>query len=268
MDLQFLNDISLVKTETKTRHTSVDTTPAQGAHLRLMADGRIFPSAQLVEDHSLEYVAKDEEVGQGFDIIDTSKFINYPQENPRLVMVALVDKDMPKVDLFGSVGYNPEGGAPKTSVITQGSSTTGKWLIALLEEVYGVVLFEDERFVDLIINTDFGLTTPNNIYHFPKTVNRGDHKGETTYQRRTDTEMWPLTIAPSSVVTVVTEPTIEEEAAAEVAPLETEQVADQLEVGSNSADDFLASLENDDTKEEENTDTESLIKDENEIVED
>ena len=254
MDLGFLNDISLTKTETKTRNASVDTTPEMGAHLRLMADGRIFPSAQLVEDHSLEYVAKGEEVGRGFDIIDTSLFPNYPQENPRLVMVALVDKDMPKVDLFGSVGYNPEGGAPKTSVLTQGSSTTGKWLINLLEEVYGVVLFEDERYVDIVINADFGLTTENGIYHFPKRVNRGDHKGDVTYQRRTDTEMWPLTF--------LVDPTVKEEVKEEV--LEEEP-----------KDDFLASLETDPTADqveaeieevEGNDAKESFIMDENEIV--
>jgi len=203
MDLGFLNDISLKKTEARTRNVSIDTTPADGAHLRLFADGRMFPAAQLVEDHSLEYVAKGEEVGNGYDIIDTKHFPNYPEGNPRLVMVALTAKDTPKVDLFGSVGYNKDNTA-KSSVLTQGSSTTGKWLITLLEEVYGETLFGENRFVDLVISTDFGLTTPNNIYQFPKAVNRGPNKGEIKYLRRTDTELWPLTV-------LVSEDTIIEE---------------------------------------------------------
>lgn len=216
MDLGFLNEISLTKTEARTRSASIDTTPASGAHLRLFSDGRIFPAAQTVVDHSLEYVAKGEEVGNGYDIIDTEHFPNYPKGNPRLVMIALVSKDMPKVDLFGSVGYNPDGGEPKTSVLTQGSSTTGKWLITLLEEVYGDDLFpEGTRFVDLIINTDFGITTPNNIYQFPKAVNRGPNKGEVKYQRRTDTELWPLTVLVADVEGEVLEDTDHTESEAE-----------------------------------------------------
>ena len=195
MDLGFLNDISLTKTEARTRSASIDTTPADGTHLRLFSDGRIFPAAQIVEDHSLEYVAREEEVGNGYDIIDTDHFPNYPKGNPRIVMIALVSKDAPKVDLFGSVGYDKSNGEAKSSVLTQGSSTTGKWLITLLEEVYGEELFpEGTRFVDLVINTDFGITTPNNIYQFPKFTNRGPNKGEVKYQRRTDTELWPLTV--------------------------------------------------------------------------
>jgi len=258
MNLDFLNDISLTKTESRVRSASVDTTPAEGAHLRLFSDGRIFPASQLVEDHSLEYVAKGEEVGRGFDIIDTANFPNYPQDNPRLVMVALVDKDMPKVDLFGSVGYNPEGGAPKTSVLTQGSSTTGKWLIDLLQEVYGIAdLFVDNRFVDLVINSDFGLTTENNIYHFPKRVNRGEHKGDVTYQRRTDTEMWPLTllVQPEEILEVV----------------EQEEQQESME---DSAAEFLSKLGEDEITEENTEDTvkepqaadDSFIADENELL--
>ena len=193
MDLGFLNDISLVKTEaTRTRSTSIDTTPADGADLRLFSDGRIFPSAKLTADHNLEYVNKGDEVGNGFDIVDTAHFPNYPEGQPRLVMVALTPKDNAKVDVFGSVGYD-EAGAPKNSVLSQGSSTTGKWLITLLEEVYGEV-FNEARFVDLVISNEFALTTPNNIYQFPKRVTRGENKGEMSYVRRTDTALWPLTV--------------------------------------------------------------------------
>lgn len=256
MDLNFLNDISLTKTESRTRNASVDTTPAEGADLRLFSDGRIYPAAQLVEDHSLEYVAKGEEVGNGFDIIDTTNFPNYPQESPRLVMVALVSKDMPKVDLFGSVGYNPNGGAPKTSVLTQGSGTTGKWLIDMLQEVYGITdLFTNARFVDLKINDDFGLTTENNIYHFPKRVNRGEHKGDVTYQRRTDTEMWPLTLL--------------------IQPEEITEVVDQEEKEESmesATSEFLANIGEDEITKENTEDTveetvdDNFIADENELV--
>lgn len=229
MDLGFLNDISLTKTEARTRSASIDTTPVDGADLRLFSDGRMYPAAQLVEDHSLEYVAKGEEVGNGYDIIDTKHFPNYPQANPRLVMVALTAKDNPKVDLFGSVGYNPDNSA-KSSVLTQGSSTAGKWLIDMLLEVYGEDLFGENKFVDLIINLDFGLTTPNNIYQLPKKVNRGINKGDITYQRRTDTELWPLTL-------LVAEDVIVED---ETSPI-MEEVADQPQTEESSVEETIDS---------------------------
>jgi len=193
MKLDFFNDISLKEAVVKTRGT-VNTEPEKGAHLRLFKDGRTFPSEKLVTDHNLEYVDKGEVTGNGFDIIDSKESPHYPQENPRVIMIALTSKSSPKVDLFGSVGYNKDN-TPKTSVLTQGSVTTGKWLITLLEDVYDITLFpEGTTYVDLVINTQYGVTTPNNIYQMPKRVNRGEHKGEVTYQRRTDTTLWPLTI--------------------------------------------------------------------------
>lgn len=194
MNLDFLSEVKLAKTEVKTRATSIDTVPATGAALRLFKDGRIFPSAQFVEDWSLEYVSKGEAVGNGLDIIDTDHFTSYPKTAPRIAMVALASKDLPKVDLFGSVGYN-EDNTPKTSVLTQGSKTTGAALITMLEEVYGVQLFaNDERFVDLVVSTEHGLTTPNGIYQLPTKVARGDKKGQLDYKRRTNTELWALTL--------------------------------------------------------------------------
>lgn len=192
MNLDFFTDISLTESEVKTRGT-VDTMPVSGAQLRLFKDGRMFPSADLVKNHNLEYVSKGEVTGNGFDIIDSQHSPHYPQGNPRVVMISLVSKSLPKVDLFGSVGYN-EDGSPKTNVISQGSSTTGKWLIELLEEVYGEELFNENKFVDLVINEQIGLTTPNNIYQMPKKVSRGTNKGNISYERRTDTELWPLTL--------------------------------------------------------------------------
>ena len=194
MNLDFLNDISLKATEVKASRAHVDTAPVSGADLRLFKDGRVYPSQELIDTHNLEYVNKGDETGNGFDIVDTQNFPNYPEGQPRLVMVALTSKDNAKVDLFGSVGYN-EDGTPKTTVATQGSKTTGAWLITLLEEVYGEDLFpEGVRFVDLKIRTEFGLNTPNNIYHLPKTVARGVNKGDITYTRRTDTTLWPLVV--------------------------------------------------------------------------
>jgi len=208
MNLDFFTDISLTASEVKTRGT-IDTTPVPGSHLRLFKDGRLFPSEELVKTHNLEYVDKGEVTGNGFDIIDSKKSPHYPQESPRVVMIALVSKSLPKVDLFGSVGYNKDG-TPKTSVLTQGSSTTGKWLITLLEEVYEEELFSGEnRFVDLVVNEQFGVTTPNNIYQMPKTTSRGTNKGEITYQRRTDTTLWPLTVMEEITAEGVTLPDLD-----------------------------------------------------------
>lgn len=196
MNLDFLRNVSLEESPARqTRTSSVDHAPTNGADLRLFKDGKIYPSAELVEECNLEYVEKDaEEVGNGFDIVDTKEFPNYPEGQPRLVMIALTPKNNAKVDLFGSVGYE-EDGTPKKSVLEQGSSTTGKWLIELLEDVYGDELFpEGIKYVDLVINSEFGLTNENNIYHMPKVVTRGEKKGEVKYERRTNTTLWPLTI--------------------------------------------------------------------------
>lgn len=204
MGLDFLKSISLSETPVtqRTGRVAMNKHPENGAQLRLFHDGSIYPSQELVDTYNLEYTAKEsKEVTYGFDIIDTNNFPNYPKDKQRLVFVALTPKSNPKVDLFGSVGYN-EDGSIKNSVMDQGSNTTGKWLITLLEEVYNVTLFpEGIKYVDLVINTEFGLTTPNNIYHFPKVVSRGDKKGEISFVRRTDTTLWPLTIATLEDVT-------------------------------------------------------------------
>jgi hypothetical protein len=194
MNLDFLKDLSLKETVVTTSRSHVDIAPAVGADLRVFKDGRVFPSADFVTTHNLEYVSKGDAVGNGFDIVDTNEFPGYPEGTPRLVMVALTAKDNPKVDLFGSVGYDDDN-KPKAEVTKQGSSTTGKWLIPMLEEVYGEELFpEGIRYVDLVIKTEFGITTPNNIYLLPKKVTRGANKGTPSYQRRTDTTLWPLVV--------------------------------------------------------------------------
>jgi 5-hydroxyisourate hydrolase-like protein (transthyretin family) len=196
MNLDFLKDVTLKESDVKVRATraKLNTTPVEGANLRLFSDGRIFPSQELVTMYNLEYVAKGEDVGNGFDIIDTDNSPHYPEGQQRIVMVSLTPKDSSKVDLFGSVGYN-EDGSIKKSVMDQGSTTTGKWLVALLLDVYAEELFVgDTNFVDLQIHTDMSLNTTNDIYHMPKTVTRGEKKGEVSYVRRTNTTLWPLTV--------------------------------------------------------------------------
>lgn len=231
MDLTFLNTISLTKTEAKrTRTASQETTPAEGASLRVFADGRVFPSAQFTQDNSLEYVAKDEKVGNGLDVIDTEHFGNYPREATRILMVSLGSKDEPKIDLFKSVGYDDQG-KPRSSVLTQGSKSFGIILLEMVEEVYGIVT--KDGYLDLVISTEHGLTTPNDIYLLPTKVARGDKKGQLDFKRRTNTILWPLTVlevaTDNSVKETTTENTTTEEApAAFVAEVPVQSVQDQL----------------------------------------
>lgn len=207
MNLDFLNTISLTKTEArKTRNASQDTMPVNGADLRVFTDGRIYPSAQFAQDNSLEYVAKDEKVGNGLDVIDTEHFGNYPREATRILMVSLGSKDEPKIDMFKSVGYDDQG-APRNSVLTQGSKSFGITLLEMVEEVYSITA--TEGYLDLVISTSHGLTTPNDIYLLPTKVARGDKKGQLDFKRRTNTTLWPLTVweAKTDVVEPKTEAT-------------------------------------------------------------
>ena len=193
MNFDFLKNVELNVPETKV--TSVRSTAnknPEGMCIRVFASGKIYPSQELVDQFSLEYVAKDSEVvSNGLDVFKSVDWPMFPVNAPdKFIFVAPVPKNSPKVDLFGQVGYDEEGN-PKNSVLEQGGGSFGAQLVEMLEQIYGIVI-EKGKYVDLEVKTDITVTSPNGIYYVPKTVTRGEKKGELSVVRREDILVMPL----------------------------------------------------------------------------
>ena len=210
MNFDFLKNTTLNKAEEKTQtvnklagRKSVERNPTNGASLRLFKDGSIYPSEQCAGKYSLEYgsfVLPDTQNGYGFDVIDSRKWNQYPQDAQPAVFIAAVDKKAGLVDLFASAKLE------NTSVMTQGSKTFGPELITMLQEVYEVEnLFATQKYVDLIIVEDVTLPSLDGIYNVPKMVAKGENKGQMTTKRREN-----ITVNPLALFTAPTQEIVEE----------------------------------------------------------
>ena len=247
--LNFLSDVKLEEVKVDQKRTAVaakDRNPEDAfMGIRIWKGGEVYPSKLLVNTLNLEYVNvsismvpvtkegqpvmedKDgqqvakmkreytypEVVGNALDVIDTSTWLQYPKDQKRLILVAAVPKNLPKVDLFGSTKYN-EDGTPIATVLTQGASTFGKELLNTIKEVYGSEVNET-GFIDLEICIDSDLSTLSStgIFLLPKKVSRGAEAGKLDYERRENISIFPL--VPSSLLNS-TEPSIKEETIEEV----------------------------------------------------
>lgn len=167
--------------------------------LRVWKDGSIFPSEALVKWFNLDYRDKGAvNQGNGLDVFSSEQFPIF--KTPKtLILINVVDKEKPKVDLFGTAGYD-EKGVPTTSVLDQGAPTFGKkTLLPLIKSVYGVEPNE-AGFIDLILlgsdgpdaTTSFLLPDGKTLCHVPKTVSRGDKQGEGSYIRRENPRLYVL----------------------------------------------------------------------------
>lgn len=180
------------------------------ADIRVFATGAVYPSAVAARVFGLEYAGKGApNPGNGFDVIDGRLWNNLKAD---AIFVSPVNRDNSKVDLFASCGWNADG-TPMTSVMTQGATTYGKTLLAMIKEVYGVTTSEEKDYIDLVIEEDpeFQATldsTLKGVFHFPKTFNRGTKKGETTYQRRENAKVYGL--VPVELVSGVEAPETED----------------------------------------------------------
>lgn len=191
--LSFLSQVTVAPVETKKAVVirAKKQFQPETADLRIWNSGAIYPSNALIAEFDLEYRAKDaEDKGFGADIIDVRAMpsINTPQP---FIALSFTKKDAGKVDIFGSVGYG-EDGSPKVTVAEQGAATFGKeTLLPLLKEVYDLEPNE-EGFIDLNIVREMPFNSPNGIYLFPKTVSRGERKGEVSYVRRENQTVYAL----------------------------------------------------------------------------
>lgn len=173
-------------------------TPTQ-ADIRIFKNGSAYPSAALVGACGLAYMPKDsEDKGNGFDIFKSTDFLNTKDSGAKVLFIALVPRTEGRVDLFASTTYEPETGAPKADVLTQGAATAGKEILAHIKEMYGVEIADDQDFMDLVIVKDQPLTTEDNIYWIPKVVSRGGKAGQIDLQRRENLTIYPL--VPASLI--------------------------------------------------------------------
>lgn len=197
MNFDFLTAVTLKEQPKKERvyagKPALERNPTNGADLRLFKDGSIYPSVALVATHNLEYREKSaSDQGNGFDVIDSRKWGQYPEGAQAAVFIAAVPKSAGKVDIFGSARKNSEGEI--TSVLDQGSKTFGEDLINMLQDVYNVELFKENKYVDLQIVTSVAVPSADGIYFVPKEVVRGPQAGTYTTERRENLTVNPLAI--------------------------------------------------------------------------
>lgn len=198
-----LNAVEKTPAKTSTGRIAVERNPTNGASLRLFKDGSVYPSMEAVGKYDLEYAystSTDVNVtGNGFDVIDSRQWAQYPQDAQPVLFIAAVPKKSGLVDLFASAK------GEDTSVMTQGSKTFGVELIVMLQEVYNVEdLFATQKYVDLVIMDNVEMPSIDGIYNVPKTVAKGENKGNITTKRRENITVNPLALFYTAV-------TVEEE---------------------------------------------------------
>jgi hypothetical protein len=217
MDLSFLKDVKLevVKKVAPKAKTSVPKLPTD-ADLRVFPSGRVYPSVAFAAEYELEFVPKialveGEEptviVGNGLDIFSSKKWGMIMGKLPEeLVFITAVPKSAAKVDLWASTKYDVDNNLPKASVFLQGASTFSKdILVPMLADIYAINWAEVE-FVDFKIARDMVIPSENGIYHLPKVVSTGQHKGEDTYIRRENLTICPLVVEHVEVADVKVDP--------------------------------------------------------------
>ena len=192
LNFDFLRNVKLVAPEKAkpTRNSTIKN--PEGMRIRVFGNGKIYPSKELTEKFNLEYVSKTSETeANGLDIFSSKNWGMFPQTtDSHVVFVAVVPKSSPKVDLFGQVGYD-EDGNPKNSVLEQGGGSFGKELLSMIEDVYGISI-DKKDFRDFEVKEDIVIESPTGVYFVPKTVTRGERKGEISVVRRENVAVMPL----------------------------------------------------------------------------
>lgn len=194
MNFDFLKDI-VVDTPVKSVATksNIAKNPENGMTLRVFANGKVYPSQELVNAVGLAYQPKgSENPGMGFDIFRSSKWIGFPETPQECLFIAGVSKSLPKVDLFGSCTFN-EDGTPKTDVMTQGGGKFGKELAGMVEGVFGITIPQG-GYVDITINTDITIPSTTGFYQLPKTSKKADGSIVDTTVRRENISIFPMSL--------------------------------------------------------------------------
>lgn len=178
--------------------------------LRIFKDGSIYPSQGLVDRFNLEYpkqapasVEGGEPAhvapGNGLDIFSINDF-SFLKGVENVLVVNVVAKDEPKVDVFGRTDYDEKTGEPLSSVMDQGATSFGKnELLGMIDKFYE--LNPDEKVgLDLVFlgidgeeaNVPYKLRDDLKVCYVPKTLSRGGKKGEPTFQKRDNPKLFIL----------------------------------------------------------------------------
>lgn len=175
--------------------TKPDKNPQKG--LRLFANGALYPSQEVVDRYNLEYQAQDaSDPGNAIDIVDSTQWAPTAQLEPA-ILVAFVNRKEPKTDLFSRTVHD-ENNAPKNSVM---NGTQADDLLDRCKELgYFSVNGIELKFIDLTIVESNPITTEDGIYYLPKTIARGKRKGEPTYTRRENIQLYLL--VPTNFLTI------------------------------------------------------------------
>jgi hypothetical protein len=259
MDLSFLKNVEVKEVAVKARaeRVKLDKSPVMGAHFRVYKNGRIFTADATAVEYSLEFGQKTELVipgkdsdedkvkeitaGCGLDIFSSENWQMIATPAPMLFIAIVPRNGNPKIDVYGSTSYDDDG-EPKRSIHSNTVSSFGKdWLVPQLETLYGID-FEEVDFVDLVMNTEYGIEAPktpngDRMYSIPKTVSRGDNKGDLVFLTRKNVLVFPLTVfeVPTDDAQVDLEDSIDEvtaeetDASADVTTDATEQPVAEME---------------------------------------
>lgn len=184
MDYNFLQDLSLVD---KSRRRAPKSNIPTGMKLRILSNGSVFPSEELTKEFNLEYLNKDSTTkSYGFDIVDSRNW-NPTAKLPKMILIGAVLKTEPKIDLFGTCRYN-DNNTPKSSVASQGSKS--QELLNLVKE-FGW-LTDEQTYCDLTVRLEHPVKTEDGLAYVPKTITRGEHAGEMSYERRENVIFYPI----------------------------------------------------------------------------
>jgi len=222
-DFSFLEGLELTEVQASATRGGKKANPnPDNADIRVFATGEVYPSLALTEEFQLEYQPEGSaEVENGLDLIDSNQWDMLPDGVPQFLAVAIVSKgEARKPHLFGK-SRKGEDGTPIHSVNDQGSTASGKALIAALEATLGFEFAEGQSFVDLDIDREHLLASPNGIYNLPRVQMKGEKAGTLTFVRRENCDIYPMTIHGQ----VETQETAEEPAEEEIElPIEEEEV--------------------------------------------
>lgn len=216
MDLSFLKNVEVkeVAVKAKAERVKLDKSPIPGANFRVYKNGRIFTSEGTATEYHLEFGPKEEIIvpgkdssedktkevaaGCGLDIFSSENWQMIAVPQPMLFIAIVPRNGNPKIDVYGSSSYDDDG-VPKRSIHSNTVSSFGKdWLVPQLEVLYGID-FEEVDYVDLVMNTEYGIEAPktpngDRMYSIPKTVSRGDNKGDLVFLTRKNVLVYPLTV--------------------------------------------------------------------------
>lgn len=205
MDLSFLSDVKLEAVKKVAPKGKLQTPKLpEKADLRLFANGGIYPSKTFAAKHDLEFIPKtakegDDKAtiinGNGLEVFSSKEWGMLQGKLPQeVIFCAPVAKSLAKVDMWASTKYD-ENNQPKASVFTQGINTFAKKrLVPMVTEIYGIN-WDEVEYVDLTVVEEQVISSENGLYHLPKIVSTGEHKGKADYIRRENITICPLIVS-------------------------------------------------------------------------